>query len=168
MRVLETRFYCCFSTTVGLFAHRGETQGIPSCIKAPSVGTIQITICFPPVARTTSPEYCTPQSTGSMGKPTASHVSGFSMCKATLFNPHQGCLIRAKPVEVVISVFDLNRFSKKCNRQICLDHDQRFYLSNGLFFFERCSLITATVCAYKLNNARQRVRKICLHIPLQL
>ena len=28
------------------------------------------------------------------------------------------------------------------------------YLSNGLFFFERCSLITATVCAYKLNNAR--------------
>ena len=26
-------------------------------------------------------------------------------------------------------------------------------LSNGLFFFERCSLITATVCAYKLNNA---------------
>ena len=29
-----------------------------------------------------------------------------------------------------------------------------YYLSNGLFFFERCSLITATVCAYKLNNAR--------------
>ena len=28
------------------------------------------------------------------------------------------------------------------------------HLSNGLFFFERCSLITATVCAYKLNNAR--------------
>ena len=27
------------------------------------------------------------------------------------------------------------------------------YLSNGLFFFERCSPITATVCAYKLNNA---------------
>ena len=29
-----------------------------------------------------------------------------------------------------------------------------FYLSNGLIFFERCSLITVTVCAYKLNNAR--------------
>ena len=28
------------------------------------------------------------------------------------------------------------------------------YLSNGLFFFERCSRITATSCAYKLNNAR--------------
>ena len=28
------------------------------------------------------------------------------------------------------------------------------FLSNGLFFFERCSLITATVCAYKLNNTR--------------
>ena len=28
------------------------------------------------------------------------------------------------------------------------------HLSNGLFFFERCSRITATVCAYKLNNAR--------------
>ena len=27
-------------------------------------------------------------------------------------------------------------------------------ISNGLLFFERCSLITATVCAYKLNNAR--------------
>ena len=32
----------------------------------------------------------------------------------------------------------------------------------GFFFFERCySLITATVCAYKLNNAR-------FHSPLQL
>ena len=30
-----------------------------------------------------------------------------------------------------------------------------FQLSNGLFFFERCSFITATVCAYKLNNARK-------------
>ena len=29
-----------------------------------------------------------------------------------------------------------------------------FYLSKELFFFERRSLITATVCAYKLNNAR--------------
>ena len=27
-------------------------------------------------------------------------------------------------------------------------------LSNGLFFFEGCILITAMVCAYKLNNAR--------------
>ena len=26
-----------------------------------------------------------------------------------------------------------------------------FYLSNGLFFFEICRLITVTVCAYKLN-----------------
>ena len=26
-------------------------------------------------------------------------------------------------------------------------------------FYERCSLITATVCAYKLNNARKRVMK---------
>ena len=26
--------------------------------------------------------------------------------------------------------------------------------SNGLFFFERCSLITVMVCAYKLNNKR--------------
>ena len=33
-------------------------------------------------------------------------------------------------------------------------HIVTIYLSNGLFFFERCSLITATVCAYKLNNAR--------------
>ena len=29
-----------------------------------------------------------------------------------------------------------------------------FYLSNGLYFFGRCSLITATMCAYKLKNAR--------------
>ena len=28
------------------------------------------------------------------------------------------------------------------------------YLSNGLFLFERCRLITTTVYAYKLNNAR--------------
>ena len=28
-----------------------------------------------------------------------------------------------------------------------------FTISNGLFFFERCSLITATECAYKLNKA---------------
>ena len=34
-----------------------------------------------------------------------------------------------------------------------INHSGR-YLSNGLFFFDRCSLITATVCAYKLNNAR--------------
>ena len=27
-------------------------------------------------------------------------------------------------------------------------------ISNGLFFFERCSLIPATVFEYKLNNAR--------------
>ena len=27
-------------------------------------------------------------------------------------------------------------------------------ISNGLFFFERYILITATVCAYKLNNLR--------------
>ena len=26
-------------------------------------------------------------------------------------------------------------------------------INNELFFFERCSLITVTVCAYKLNNA---------------
>ena len=26
-------------------------------------------------------------------------------------------------------------------------------LSNGLLFFERCSVITMTVCAYKLNKA---------------
>ena len=31
---------------------------------------------------------------------------------------------------------------------------ERRFLSNGLFFFEGSSLITATVCAYKLNNAR--------------
>ena len=31
-------------------------------------------------------------------------------------------------------------------------------LSNGLFFFERCSLITATVCAYKLTNASKLSR----------
>ena len=30
-------------------------------------------------------------------------------------------------------------------------------LSNGLFFFERCSLLTVTVCAYKSNNARYGV-----------
>ena len=30
------------------------------------------------------------------------------------------------------------------------------------FFFERYSLITATVCAYKLNNARKR-KKHCLY-----
>ena len=29
------------------------------------------------------------------------------------------------------------------------------YLSNGLLFFEICSLITATMFAYKLNNARK-------------
>ena len=28
------------------------------------------------------------------------------------------------------------------------------YLSNGLFLFERCILITMAVYAYKLNNAR--------------
>ena len=28
------------------------------------------------------------------------------------------------------------------------------YLSNGFFFFERCNLITTTVYAYELNNAR--------------
>lgn len=30
-----------------------------------------------------------------------------------------------------------------------------------------CGLITATVCAYELNNARKRITKICLHTPLQ-
>ena len=29
-----------------------------------------------------------------------------------------------------------------------------FNLNNRFIFFERCSLITSTVCAYKLNNAR--------------
>ena len=33
-------------------------------------------------------------------------------------------------------------------------------MDNGLFFFERCSLITATVCAYKLNNA---LTFVCTH-----
>ena len=36
--------------------------------------------------------------------------------------------------------FDTDRMSK--------------HLRNGLFFFERCSFITAKVYAYKLNNAR--------------
>lgn len=30
-----------------------------------------------------------------------------------------------------------------------------------------CGLITATVCAYELNNARKRITKIYLHTPLQ-
>lgn len=30
-----------------------------------------------------------------------------------------------------------------------------------------CGLITATVCAYELNNARKRITKIYLHISLQ-
>ena len=34
---------------------------------------------------------------------------------------------------------------------ILVEHE---HFSNGLFFSERCSLITATVCAYKLNKAR--------------
>ena len=42
------------------------------------------------------------------------------------------------------------------------------YLSNGLFFFERCNPIPLMVCAYELNNARSRVMKVCLHTPLQL
>ena len=37
---------------------------------------------------------------------------------------------------------------------------------NGLFFFNRCCLITATMCAYKLNNAPKHIMKICLHTPL--
>ena len=32
--------------------------------------------------------------------------------------------------------------------------EKKIHLSNGLFFIERFSLITATVCAYKSNNAR--------------
>ena len=37
---------------------------------------------------------------------------------------------------------------------IISEYYRNIHLSNGLFFFERCILITATVCAYKLNNAR--------------
>ena len=40
----------------------------------------------------------------------------------------------------------------------CMSTWLKLYLSNGLFFFERCSLITTTVCAYKLNNARKRTK----------
>ena len=47
----------------------------------------------------------------------------------------------------------------ECHLKWRLEPDK--YLCNRLFFFERCSLITATMCAYKLKNARYRGMKIC-------
>lgn len=42
------------------------------------------------------------------------------------------------------------------------------HLSIESSFFQRCSLIIATVCVYKLSNVLWHVMKICLHILLHL
>lgn len=53
------------------------------------------------------------------------------------------------------------KFSHVKNKHVALDMGskdemcyEQYHLSNGLFFLESCNLITAAVCAYKLNNAR--------------
>lgn len=42
------------------------------------------------------------------------------------------------------------------------------HLSIESSFFQRCNLMIATVCVYKLSNVLQHVMKICLHILLHL
>ena len=41
-------------------------------------------------------------------------------------------------------------------------------ISNGLFFFERCSLITATACANKFSKRANARYSILIHTPSQL
>ena len=89
----------------------------------------------------------------------------FSPVLRTLENIPKSSLTRdINSIGISIEYSPCDHAWKRCNigvkyiaktkkRHFCMEVSV-VHLNNGLFFFERCSLKNATVCGYKLNNAR--------------